>query len=441
MLSRASLTEFPDPSSGFDIARARLNALTQQSMQNRLLQAQGNLAQQQANFTPFQLATNALANTALWSTPEGRQMGLNLIKSLPTLASTGINNKAGNTLQSLDSPSLGRVILNNILDRINGKDNSSSNAIASLTGNDSNASQNPLAENNITQSGVPGVPNTPASQAAQQNLGGLIGAPNPIATAETNTKAQEANVLGQVGNQTDEQKQFNKQVNSVSTNAVDANKFLEGWWRNYNKSSYKGRLFGTFPTSGHGSLPNAPGHNSSPEQLAETYQQKLIQSLTQMEGSPAALTDEGRSIIAQAKGIGLQLDGDAAKELYESTNAGLKRMQQSRQFVDSFTKNNPNETIEHMVAMMNAYNKYAPSYDYENGKALPENDNKFKDFTSKEALNQYLETGDYNPYEKSSKNTGRPDIQGLPEGKIEKISTHNGKPAYLINGQWYGVSS
>lgn len=448
---------------GFVTNLKALNALSTQNMNNRLLQAQGNLAQQQANFTPYQQATQALSNPSLWMTPEGRAAGQNIIAQLPKLIQQGAGaGGGGNNLSQLDSPSLGKMILGKIFGKLSGLLPEQRDATIGQQGN-----SNSLANlgNPAQPSGVNAPSSIPGLAAAQQNSGGFETKPNPIQTQADEAAAQTASVTGQVGNQTEEQKAFNNQVNAASTAALNADKFLSGWKRNYDKATYKGQYFGSHPVSGNGSIPNFPGHNNSPEQLADNYKDKLIQTLTGIEGSPAGQTDLARELITNAKGVGLQLDEDAAKELKDSMSAGFKRLNISRKFVDSFQKNNPKETIEHLVAMMNEYNKYAPSYDYEKGKSLPENDKKFRDFTSKEAMQSYIDNGEYNPYEKKSDeitpnefiNSGKKNpskkeetrkavessspglLAGLPPGRIEETGFHNGKPSYKIGGQWYGV--
>jgi hypothetical protein len=161
-----------------------------------------------------------------------------------------------------------------------------------------------------------------------------------------------------------------------------------------------------------------PGHNSSHEQLADNYANQILQLST--EASPSAVTDDARALMSSAKGLSRNLDEDAEKELYESKKAGLERMIQSRKFSDDFFKNNPNETQEHLVAMMNNYNRYAPSYDYENGKPLPENEKKYKDFTSKKALDDYINKGIDNPYENNKKT-----VKPKPPTQEQLIAEHN----------------
>lgn len=102
---------------GFVTALSGQNALTTQNMNNRLLHAQGNLAQQQSNYTPYQYATQALANPSLWQTPAGIEAGKSIVAQLPALARQGIGN-GNNSLQQLDQPSIGDRLINGIFSKM-----------------------------------------------------------------------------------------------------------------------------------------------------------------------------------------------------------------------------------------------------------------------------------------------------------------------------------
>lgn len=434
---------------GFATAMKGMNALTQQNMQNRLLQAQGNLAQQQANFTPYSQLMTVLGNKELWMSPEGRTLGANLIKQLPEMLQRGYGGGGGggnNNLNSLNSASLGQMILQKLQGNGNGSNNAmngASRGAMPITNADNTSTYQANGDNvrgtqqdidnaaNGNPQNIGGAPATPGSIAAQQNSGGLDTQPNPIQTQETNAENVKANVLGQTGNQTAEQKQSNETINRLSSGGVAALKALKGWKKNYDESTYKGQHLGTFPTSGIKSIPNLPGHNNSPEQLAEGFGNQVLQITTEMSGQPGAMTDDARALLSGAKGLSLSLDKDAAKVMYDTKKASLERLIQSRQFSDNFFKNNPTATQEQLVAMMNNYNQSAPSYDYENQKPLPENDKKYKDFTSAKALHSYMKDGEYNPYpEKSSSGSVSPQPNINGQNNTKPNSSHNEPPKY-----------
>lgn len=390
---------------GFVTNLSGINALSQQNLQNRLLQAQGNLAQQQANFTPYQYATQALSNPALWLTAEGRAAGQNIIKQLPLLAQQG-SGAGGQGLNQLDSQSLGQLILSKILGKGGDAGGLSSNPLKNLASGPAGAPISNIAGipeggpmGSISNpSGVGGaVYNTPANAAANANTNGLDTSATPLQTQEANAAAQNAGLVGQVNNQNEEQKKLNEQVNTQSSGAVNALKSLEGWWKAYKDSSYKGQYAGSFPAAGRESIPNLPGHNSAPEELADQFQSEVLQATADMQNSGGGITDDARALLSSAKGLSRSLDEPAAKVNYESKKAGLERIIQSRQFLDNFYKNNPTATKEQAIAMMNNYNKFAPPYDYSKFKPLPENNKRFKEFTSKEALNSYIQNGEYIP--------------------------------------------
>ena len=377
---------------GFVTSLSGQNALTAQNMQNRLTQAQGNLAQQQANFTPYQYATQALSNPNIWLTDEGRKSAGNIISQLPALAQQGIG-KQNNSLSQLDSPGLMQMIMQKLTGGAQGGWNSSlgQNSLAQ----NGPANQNPLSPSQGIPNGSPY--GTAASEVAQQSNPGMNVTPTPVDTQKALAAAQQAGVVGQTNNQTAEQKASNENINSQSSGAVNVLKALEGWKHAYDKSTYKGQYAGSFPSSGKGSIPTLLGSNSSPEQLADNFKNEVVQASEQMQANGGHLTDDARDLLVSSKGIDRSLDKEAAEVTYESKKSTLERMIQSRQFADNFFKNNPQATQEQLTAMMNNYNRFAPAYDYKNFKPLPENAKKFKEFSSKEALDSYIQNGEYIP--------------------------------------------
>ena len=257
--------------------------------------------------------------------------------------------------------------------------------------------------------------------AAQQNAGQLNPGSNPntpISAAENAQAAGKAAVLGQTANQNAEQLEMNKRVNVMSTAAVDARKALQGFHQAYLNSSYKGPKLGDRPSSGPESIPTLPGGTMGPEQLADTFKQQFLQATADMQSNGGGVTDDARALLNSAKGFGRHLDKDAEKVLYDSTDAKLERMENSRRFLDKFYDNNKGATVEEATAMMNQFNRFAPAYDYEHSKRLPKNEKKFKDFTSPKALLSYQQSGEYNPYKK-------PEEDVEPNDKSKKSAIDN----------------
>lgn len=281
-------------------------------------------------------------------------------------------------------------------------------------------------------------PNTPGARTARQSAQGEgLNTSPALANAETLQKANEKTVLGQTDAQIEQQKERSKIISNQAIAANKAEKILDAWYRNYKKSTYKGQYAGSRPASGEGSIPTLPGANASPEQLADNYGNQYLSVLSALGDTPAGKTDAGREILSGSK-VNRALDEDAAKEAYESQKAGLHRMVNGRNFANDFYKNNPNATEEQLVAMMNAYDRYAPAYDYENGKPLPKNDKKYKDFTSRKALQALVQNGDYNPYEGKEKKSASKSAKPV-EGKIQKTGKIGNKDYVMINGEWHEV--
>ena len=276
------------------------------------------------------------------------------------------------------------------------------------------------------QPGTPGYNTQFKNQSAGTGVPGSMGVNNPTDVNAANRNAQNTTATGQAANQNELQKNRSAIVSAQSQVATQALKTLEGFSRSYDKSSYKGQFLGDKAER----IPSPPGGNISPEQLANRYANQYLTDLTGLGDTPAGRTDEGRSLIAGGK-PDLSLDKDAKKELYESNKAKLNRIINSRDFVNDFYKNNPGATDEQLVGMMNAYNRYAPSYDYENGKPLPKNDDKFRDFTSQHALNSYIDNGDYNPYKK------RKGAQIGDNGQVERLHDLTGFKNDKEFNDWY----
>ncbi len=462
------------------LQQTRTNAATAQYAP---YQAYGNaaLTNQEAQWTPYKYQMQALSNPLLWMAAQNNPALMDQLNRM--MQGSMPNTGGGNGMPNIPQP--GQSNSNSFLDMLKnklgmggnpsgnngnpmipqpmGNQGQSTNAMTQMPGNkaqgnnsgysyDAKGNNIPAtpqqiqnAANNIPSAQGAGY-NTPGGTAAAAlgQTGGLSGA-NPYSSAEAGQAAQHEQVVGQTQNQTAEQKASNDKINAQSAGAVPALKALEGWKRAYDKSSYKGQYAGSQPASGKTSIPNMPGHNSSPEQLADNYGDQVLQLLT--ESQPGAMTDDARALMASAKGLSRNLDEDAAKELYESKKSGLERIIQSRKFADNFYKNNPGATQEQLVAMMNNYNRYAPAYDYENGKPLPENDKKYKYFTSKEALANYINGGVDNPYgnQKNSvkaapsqnKAVANADLGKNGEAVVQATSSDGGKHYAKINGKWY----
>jgi len=422
------------------LQQTRANAATAQYAP---YQAYGNafLTNQEAQWTPYKYQMQALSNPLLWMAAQNNPALQDQLKRMMSNMMPS-NMSSPNGMPNIPQPGQpnSNSLFSMLMNKLNGgnQPQNQGNPMAQPMGNQSQ-SPNAMIQPQGTQgagvnsgysydakgNNIPATPqeinnaannipsaqgagyNTPAGNAAASlgQTGGLSGA-NAYSGAEAGREAQQQAVVGQTQNQNAEQKASNDRINAQSNGAVATLKVLEGWKRAYDASSYKGQYAGTAPSSGPRSLPNMPGHNSSAEQLADNYADQVLQLSTEM--TPGAMTDDARALMASAKGLSRNLDEDAAKELYESKKAGLERIIQSRKFSDDFYKNNPLATQEQLVAMMNNYNRYAPAYDYENGKPIPENDKKYKDFTSKKALEDYVNKGVDNPYENKKSNNKNP---------------------------------
>jgi len=309
-----------------------------------------------------------------------------------------------------------------------GAGNGSNNYAYDANGNNIKLNDNEV--NNIAQNGngTIGAGTPAAGQAASQTTPGSTGGFGPVDAANAQAEAGKTAVVGQQQNQNAQKLETDKQLNNQSRIGTQALKALNGWYRNYKKSTYRGQRAGSYPASGPGSIPTGPGANSSPEQLADNYSNQYLSLLSGLGDTPAGQTDAGREILSGSK-VNRALDDDAADEAFESQKAKIERMIKQQTFSNSFYKNNPDGTNEQLIGLMNEYDKYAPSYDYENGKSLPENDSKYTDFTSKKALKSFIDNnGEYNPYKgKKSSNQKGSGTKEQPIGVIHKMKKFNGK--------------
>jgi hypothetical protein len=445
-------------------------------------QAYGNafLTNQEALWTPYKYQTQALSNPFVWMAAQNNPALLDQLKKMASNL-TFPNGSSSGGMPNIPQPNQSNSLFDMLMNKLRGGNPSgnSGNPISQPMGNQ-NQSPNAMIQPQGNQgsgvnsgygydakgNNIPATPqeidnaanrtpsaqgagyNTPAGNAASglAQAGGLNGA-NPLTAAEAGSEALKNTVTGQSQNQTAEQKASNDKINAQSGGAVQTLKALEGWYKYYKASTYKGQYAGTAPSSGPHSIPNMPGHNSSAEQLADNFSDQVLQLSTEMQ--PAGMTDDARALMSSAKGLSRNLDEDAAQVLYKSKKAGLERIIQSRKFADDFYKNNPGATQEQLVSMMNNYNRFAPSYDYENEKALPENDKKYKDFTSKKALDAYINDGIENPYE--NKNPKKPinpvtsknkavanaDLGKNGQAVVEATAIDGDKHYAKIKGKWY----
>ena len=392
------------PGEGFDAARARGNALTKQAMENRLLESQGNLAQQQAAYLPYSKATNALSNPSLWMTDKGAETGKNLVNTLPDLI------KQGQNFGGLDSRSIGGMILGKIFPNIFGQGNNSPqggqpNAMAQ------GGQQKQGGQGGNTMPSAPnGVPNTPAAIAAQQNSGGLNVDPNPIQTQETNAEAQKAAVLGQTNAQNAQWDESNRRVANGARTASQLRNFAKEFHSNYKKAHYTGARFGESDTKGLKAAPTWPGEDLSPDQLADKASAQLVGIMgpNLQPGGDSHITDSNYDLVKNSK-LERSLEPKAEKQMYDYTLAVADRMDQEQNFQNEITNKYPNMTPKLRDTIWSAYQKSAPPYDFENGKVVPENNSAkaWKQFLTPEAIHSFMQGEDYIPPKDSGVNVNK----------------------------------
>lgn len=437
------------PGGGFGMVVDRVNAVRKNMYDNQIKQSE-------AEYAPWTNYSNALSKTAyaqyrpaeiaaqMMLSPAFRQLSREQQSAMIGHYANQLNNPMGGNMPAPNTPSRSDNVFSMLMKNLTGSNNNQpSNPMAdnSMGGgggnvNAFNANPNAGYADNAGQgqgNGMIGSQTPSAGQIAGQTTPGSAGGYGAVDAAEDQAAAAKIAATGQQSNQNEQQKARSLAISNQATVANQAAKTLEAWYRNYGKSSYRGQYAGSAPASGKGSIPTLPGANASPEQLADSYSNQYLTQLSALGDTPAGKTDAGREIIASGK-VHRALDDDAAKELYESQKAGLHRMVKSRDFANDFYKNNPGATDEQLVAMMNLYNENAPSYDYEKGKPLPENDKKFRDFTSRQALQTYIQDGDYNPYGKSE---NEKPSQKPVEGVIEATIDMDGKSYHMINGKYY----
>jgi len=378
--------------------------------------------QAEAKYAPYTEYANALSKISYGQTapanalaqilasPAAANMDKDLYNKLAQQANTTLQGYNTNFVPNPQSRgnsfgnSLAGNVFSSLINRFLPQSQSGTNFMNGPTQGSQNSNNLPN-DQSTGNSQTPGYNTQFSRQSAGSEVPGSMGANNPTSINEANSAAMTTTATGQAANQNELQKTRSAAISTQSQTATQALKSLEAFNRNYLKSSYRGQYLGENAEK----IPSPPGGNISPEQLSIRYANQYLTDLTGLGETPAGKTDEGRSLIAGGK-PDLSLDKDAQKELYESNKAKLHRIINSRDFVNNFYRKNPGATDDELIGMMNAYNRYAPSYDYENGKSLPENDKKFRDFTSTTALQSYRNNGDYNPYiKKENKKTAKGD--------------------------------
>ncbi len=407
------------------------------------------LTKQQAQWLPYQYQMQALSNPLLWMAAEKNPQLMNQLKNMMSnpMQSQGMSN------QPLPNQSQGGILdwaMNALMQKLSGSGGNirttnpmtqSPIAQTQQQGGGQNFGANNLAspqeENNAANGlNLDGSPRTigsqtpAATQAGSVATSGGLGGENPYSAANAQQQAMNTAVTGQQQNQNELQKQRSTQLTNQSQIATQALKSLDAFSRNYDKSSYKGQYITPERAE---NIPTLPGGTIAPEQLTTRYANQFLTDLSGLGDTPAGKTDEGRALIASGK-LDISLAPEAKKELVDSFKAKLNRMVTLRDFGTDFYRRNPGATDEELVGLMNSYNKHAPSYDYEQGKSLPGNDKKFRDFTSPQALQAYRNNGDFDPYQKSpSENNYKPQL-----GKKSETKTIGGiKYIRGADGEWY----
>lgn len=414
-------------------AMQSLNEIQKGTESNKLLKSQNkyadyknradvNLVEQQGKGAAIQALTNPL----LWATPEGRDMAKTILKSLSS-------DTSGVTDQSLPKPGPDSNALMNMFTKmtgLGGGGNSGSGSGGMPTPNSGGGNPvstttaqnatNPVA--NPTNNPASGA-NTPANNLIKQGAGESgLQVNNPATALEAGGKGLETAVTGQQENENSQLNEAQVKANNGARLATNLRQMAHAFHAAYKDAHYKGARLGTVPSEGMKAGPTFIGQDLSKDQLADRYSNLMISTLgpSLQQNSSTHVTDSNYDLASRLK-LARPLDEGAEAAMYHSTLATADRLGEEQNFINQFTKNNPDATGTEREAMWNSYNQQLPPYDFDNFNPLPKNNGQWRQFTSQEALKKYRKDGEF--VASKPKETGSTSAKNEPiEPSNESIS-------------------
>lgn len=248
-----------------------------------------------------------------------------------------------------------------------------------------------------------------ARQAAQEQIPGSMGGFGHPTAAKVQEEAAKTAAVEQ-------QKTFNKQWETQQNDAADQTKRLQLLQKNaddfhnaYNKSFYRGPRLGSLPTEGFFAAPTIPESlkdyfpDSFPKSLRfeqiGTNAQNNMQNQIAQEMSSNKLTNQELRFAGGVK-LNMKLEPEAEKDLYESITATTRRFRDRSKFYSLIRQNVP--SIDPNVAIQLwdlSLEQYPPYIHDKEGNTIPQpkNNDKWKLYTTKEAVDAVANNGTYDP--------------------------------------------
>jgi hypothetical protein len=272
------------------------------------------------------------------------------------------------------------------------------------------ANGQPIVSNYGNQ-GAPASPASPAGggyntsasqQAGSMQTPGTMGGINPLSAAEAQSEGFKTAATSQAQAAT---QQWNEGQTQISNNADLMNNLInnaKGFDSAYQKSFYRGARLGSLPSEGVLAPPTLPGHDLSNEQITDRYANQMVTSLASAY-QKGHVTDSNFGLFSRLK-LARALDPDAEQSIYNSTVAAANRVKENRDFYNYIRRQNPDVTKPEADGLFGLYNTQMPPYDFNTLKPLPQNANQWKSYASPQALDQYRDTGTFNPSPQQSQN-------------------------------------
>lgn len=248
--------------------------------------------------------------------------------------------------------------------------------------------------------GVPVGYNTPGTrQAAGLTNPGSFGGNNPIAAAQTQQDVMKTAATGQTQAATDQWKALQDKAAASATLNNNLVNSANGFHDAYGKSSYTGARWGSLPSSGLFVAPSKLGGSMGPEQLADRYSDNMATTLAPNVIS-GHITDASRSLVSRLK-LARSLEPDAEKAMYGSITSTGQRLKNEQDFYNQIRQQNPDVLPSEAEGLWSSFNNHFPPYDYKDGTPAPQNNPRWKQYATPEALNAYRNSGDYVPASKA----------------------------------------
>lgn len=267
---------------------------------------------------------------------------------------------------------------------------------------------------------------TPAAVQTQSLIPtGATGAESPTAASQRGEEAAKTALIGQTQAQTEQWKERENDAAAAAKDAASLSNLAQSFHNTYPNAYYTGARLGSLPSKG---LLAPPGYLTKTGDLS--HEQKLDLFANNMQAQQAKmlgankLTNMELTFSGNLK-LARPLDKEAENDVYNSLESTAKRIRDRQKFYNAIRRSDPSVGANEADILWDMYNEDFPPYDLKTFKPLPKNNEKWKEYSTKNAVNQLRTNHEFHINKKSKHNEN-----------IYPTKTIGNKTYYLVNGKW-----